>query len=205
MRPLTVADLRVGSSKTNASLVDYDGAAVLNQKVFAALRVFLGSTIAESLFSRAPAHPLTDGIDDRHGLLYVYDSRVPSYLDDMLLWKKTKMSVKQVVYTPESDSYKLKNHKTDTGEPVLRRQTWQGDEAHAEWRRHEYKLIRSVRHWVAGGISAVRACWLLTPFVFRRICWMELARPRPCHRPRPRPRLRRRRRRRAPMARTCRR
>jgi hypothetical protein len=46
---------------------------------------------------------------------------------------------------------KLKNHKTDDGTPVLRRQTWQGDGEFTGWRKHEYKLITPEVYYVPSG------------------------------------------------------
>jgi hypothetical protein len=56
------------------------------------------------------------------GLLYMYDSHLPSYREDGLQWEATKkMCVKLVVYNEEQNTYKLKNSKTDQGSGMLRR------------------------------------------------------------------------------------
>jgi len=54
------------------------------------------------------------------------------------------MSVKLIVFNASKGMYKLKNHKNDDGEPIMRRQTWQSKNG---IRKHEYKLInRSAGH-----------------------------------------------------------
>ncbi len=64
---------------------------------------------------------------EARGFLYLYDGRVPNYMHDGIKWKKTRMSVKLIVYNKDKSIYKLKNHKTDEGSAVMRRQTWQGN------------------------------------------------------------------------------
>ena len=108
--------------------------------------------------------------DDEVGFLYLFDRGIPNYNEDGISWKKSKMSVKQIIQN--GNSYKLRNHKNDQGKPIMRRQTWiqQQEEAIEEsaqeierlmqyddkdpkkrrildkdycssWRKHEYKLI----------------------------------------------------------------
>ncbi len=58
-----------------------------------------------------------------------------------MAWRKGKMSVKQILYEAADDSYRLKNHKSDKGAPVMRRQTWIQSGENGELRRHEYRLF----------------------------------------------------------------
>jgi len=72
------------------------------------------------------------------------------------------MSVKLIVYNKDKGIYKLKNHKTDEGEPVMRRQTWQGN----GWRKNEYKLINRETYYKpeSDGTFSVNQCQTLQDF-----------------------------------------
>ena len=66
-------------------------------------------------------HCITALIDDiavykdtkQRGFLYLYDGRVSNYTNDGIPWKKTRMSVKLIVFNKTKGIYKLKNHKND--------------------------------------------------------------------------------------------
>jgi hypothetical protein len=51
------------------------------------------------------------------------------------------MSVKQILFEESDASYRLKNHKSDKGKPVMRRQTWMQGSNGQTLRRHEYRLF----------------------------------------------------------------
>ena len=76
------------------------------------------------------------------GILVLYDARCPEYQDDGVEWRKGKMSVKQILFDDSNGSYRLKNHKTDKGVSVMRRQTWieEGPDD-SGLRKHEYRLV----------------------------------------------------------------
>jgi hypothetical protein len=57
------------------------------------------------------------------------------------VWRKGKMSVKQILFEESDGSYRLKNHKADKGKPVMRRQTWMQSSDGQALRRHEYRLF----------------------------------------------------------------
>ena len=54
------------------------------------------------------------------------------------------MNIKLVLFNSSKNTYKLKNHKEDVGECVMRRQTWSGVSDVAVWRRSEYKLMNKM-------------------------------------------------------------
>ncbi|EGC30727.1 hypothetical protein DICPUDRAFT_99447 [Dictyostelium purpureum] len=78
------------------------------------------------------------------GFLYLFDkSSSKLYLQDNIKWIKAKANVRMVIIDEQRGIYKLKTHKKDIGEPVLRRQTFNGIcENGIFWRRYEYKLVR---------------------------------------------------------------
>lgn len=80
-------------------------------------------------------------------------------MEDGIPWKKTRMSVKLIVYNKEKGIYKLKNHKADEGTAVMRRQTWQGE----GWRKNEYKLINRETYYKPepDGTFSVSECSVL--------------------------------------------
>ncbi|PRP83503.1 hypothetical protein PROFUN_04377 [Planoprotostelium fungivorum] len=96
------------------------------------------------------------------GLLYLYDERCPDYLRDGIEWKKTRMSVKLIIHNAEKGIFKLKNHKTDDGVAVMRRQTWQTN----GWRKNEYKLIHRDNYFKMGpgGDITMNECQTLQDF-----------------------------------------
>ena len=51
------------------------------------------------------------------------------------------MSVKQILHEENDSSYRLKNHKSDKGKAVMRRQTWLRSNDGKGLRRHEYRLF----------------------------------------------------------------
>ena len=94
--------------------------------------------------------------------MYLYDGHVPNYMEDSIKWKKTRMSVKLIVYNKNKGIYKLKNHKSDEGYAVMRRQTWQGN----GWRKNEYKLINRENYYKpeSDGSFSVNECQSLQEF-----------------------------------------
>lgn len=107
-------------------------------KNYPILILILENALQELISTKIP-NPETESEEEKeNGFLYLYDGRTPNYMEDNISWKKTKMSVKVVVYNKDKRLYKLKNHKTDRGIPVMRRQTWQSE----QWRKNEYKLIK---------------------------------------------------------------
>eukprot|EP00026_Physarum_polycephalum_P005791 Phypoly_transcript_05829.p1 GENE.Phypoly_transcript_05829~~Phypoly_transcript_05829.p1 ORF type:complete len:609 (+),score=103.80 Phypoly_transcript_05829:262-1827(+) len=54
------------------------------------------------------------------------------------------MNIKLVLYNASKNTFKLKNHKEDVGECVMRRQTWSGV-SDVVWRRSEYKLMNKLK------------------------------------------------------------
>jgi len=72
------------------------------------------------------------------------------------------MSVKLIVYNKGKGIYKLKNHKTDEGNAVMRRQTWQGN----GWRKNEYKLINRETYYKpeTDGTFSINECQTLQDF-----------------------------------------
>eukprot|EP00727_Mastigamoeba_balamuthi_P011224 m51a1_g6724 hypothetical protein (469) ;mRNA; f:174647-176212 len=77
--------------------------------------------------------------DVAHGLMFLYDAECRDYLEDGVQWRQSKMVVKFVVESV--GTYRLRNRKGQPGQPVMRRQTWQGLPPCENWRRVEYRLI----------------------------------------------------------------
>eukprot|EP01113_Clastostelium_recurvatum_P030768 TRINITY_DN3772_c1_g1_i2.p1 TRINITY_DN3772_c1_g1~~TRINITY_DN3772_c1_g1_i2.p1 ORF type:complete len:450 (+),score=75.44 TRINITY_DN3772_c1_g1_i2:118-1467(+) len=83
------------------------------------------------------------------GFMFLYGSKVGDYLggDDLILPKEKKMNLKTIVITSRG-IYKIKNHRADVGQAVLRRQTWCGHDGQGrEWKRSEYRLIKRELSW----------------------------------------------------------
>jgi Leucine-rich repeat len=79
------------------------------------------------------------------GFLYLYDARSGgAHSHDSIVWKKARMSVKLIVLDTAKGILKLKNHKQDSGVPVMRRQTWTAAPGYGGWRKNEYKIVSRV-------------------------------------------------------------
>jgi len=117
----------------------------------------------KELISTQPPQPEKEFRETKKaGFLYLYDGHVPNYMEDSIKWKKTRMSVKLIVYNKNKGIYKLKNHKSDEGYAVMRRQTWQGN----GWRKNEYKLINRENYYKpeSDGSFSVNECQSLQEF-----------------------------------------
>jgi hypothetical protein len=110
--------------------------------VFPVLRNILLNPLEELVCLDEPELFARDMVGEHGGILVLYDARCPKYQDDGVTWRKGKMSVKQILFDDGDGSYRLKNHKTDKGVSVMRRQTWieEGDAEHG-MRKHEYRLV----------------------------------------------------------------
>ncbi len=77
---------------------------------------------------------------------YKYSPLSPFYELKLILykWATKRMNIKLVLYNSAKNAYKLKNHKEDVGECVMRRQTWSGVHDSVAWRRAEYKLMNKM-------------------------------------------------------------
>eukprot|EP01119_Soliformovum_irregulare_P019931 TRINITY_DN6402_c0_g1_i4.p1 TRINITY_DN6402_c0_g1~~TRINITY_DN6402_c0_g1_i4.p1 ORF type:complete len:594 (-),score=154.90 TRINITY_DN6402_c0_g1_i4:50-1831(-) len=131
-------------------------------KNYPILLLVLKNALREFISTVAPNPEEEFQQTSQRGFLYVYDGKVPNYMQDHIKWKKTRMSVKLIVYSKSKGIYKLKNHKTDEGVSVMRRQTWQSD----GWRKNEYKLINRETYYKpeADGTFSVNECQTLQDF-----------------------------------------
>jgi hypothetical protein len=93
-----------------------------------------------TLISLSP-HSIQD--DNAGGYLYLFDNKTTNYLEDNIPWAAKRMNIKLVLYNSSKNTYKLKNHKEDVGECVMRRQTW-SSVSDVVWRRSEYKLMNKM-------------------------------------------------------------
>lgn len=96
----------------------------------------------QTLVSQSP-HTQT-GNNENAGYLYLFDNKTSNYLEDNIQWASKRMNIKLILFNHAKNTYKLKNHKEDTGECVMRRQTWTGVSDVMVWRRSEYKLMNKV-------------------------------------------------------------
>lgn len=111
----------------------------LRQQSFPYLLHILRNPVA-SLISLNPHTNNGEGT----GFLYLFDNKTTNYLEDNIQWASKRMNIKLVLYNQAKNTYKLKNHKEDVGECVMRRQTWTGVSDVVVWRRSEYKLMNKV-------------------------------------------------------------
>lgn len=121
--------------------VELDLTKELRQQSFPFLLHILRNPI-QSLVSLNP-HAQTENADV--GYMYLFDNKTTNYLEDNIQWASKRMNIKLVLYNQSKNTYKLKNHKEDVGECVMRRQTWTGVSDVVVWRRSEYKLMNKVK------------------------------------------------------------
>jgi len=129
-------------------------------KNYPVILLIIKNPLKELISSVAP-HPEVEN-SKQDGFLYLYDGKVPNYMNDGIIWRKTRMSVKLIVFNKAKGIYKLKNHKTDSGNAVMRRQTWQSN----GWRKNEYKLINRETYYKpeSDGSFSVNECQTLQDF-----------------------------------------
>lgn len=83
-----------------------------------------------------------DAIFSESGFIVIFSSPSCDYLNDGISWTvQTKMNLKLILYDTEKRAYKVKNAKSDSGEIVMRRQTWNVSDG-SGWYRNEYKLFQ---------------------------------------------------------------
>lgn len=131
-------------------------------KHYPVILLILNNALKELVSTVSPTPDKEYKETDQRGFLYLYDGKVPNYMQDGIKWKKTRMSVKLIVHSKDKGIYKLKNHKTDEGVAVMRRQTWQGN----GWRKNEYKLINRETYYKpeSDGTFSMNECQRLQDF-----------------------------------------
>eukprot|EP01125_Pyxidicula_operculata_P013591 TRINITY_DN4506_c1_g2_i1.p1 TRINITY_DN4506_c1_g2~~TRINITY_DN4506_c1_g2_i1.p1 ORF type:complete len:919 (-),score=254.25 TRINITY_DN4506_c1_g2_i1:155-2911(-) len=109
------------------------------------------------LLSPSPVH--LPSINVQHGFFCLYHDPTPFHQDGCVWNNEKRQQIKLVVYDSTSNTYKLKNAKTDDGIPVMRRQTYKSDDS--SWIKHEYKLFQSDSKKEQGKSSNQSNCYLL--------------------------------------------
>ena len=75
--------------------------------------------------------------------LYLFDGKNANYFQDGIDWDAKKQSAKYILYNELTKNFKLKNARSDTGKPVMRRATFKSSSRGGvvAWVKHEYKLL----------------------------------------------------------------